>query len=97
MTNRMFPLLSRFQNTVIGTLRNATVLAAAAFPTTIGMTAATFFLPVAAWFFRPVFPLLLLFGFSGAGYICALLYSPVFKKIENKGKEEKTEEEDPEN
>ena len=91
-----FPLLSRFQNTVIGTLRNATVLAAAAFPTTIGMTAATFFLPVAAWFFRPVFPLLLLFGFSGAGYICALVYSPVFKKIENKGKEEKTEEEDPE-
>lgn len=80
-----FPLLARFSNTVFGTLRNAAVLTAASFPRTIGMAAATIVFPLVVLLFKPVLPLLVLLGFTGPGYICALLYSPVFKKIEANG------------
>ena len=82
-----FPLLARFQNTVFGTLRNAAVLAVAAFPRTIGMVAATFLLPVLVLLVRPLVPLMLLFGLSLPGFLCALLYSPYFKKIESRSAE----------
>ncbi len=77
-----FPLLARFRNTVFGTLRNAAVFAVAWLPRTIGMAIAVIVIPAAILIFRPLFPLLLLVGFSGPGYICALLYSPAFKKLE---------------
>ena len=84
-----FPLLARFQNTVFGTLRNAAVFAAAWLPRTIGMAAAVIVLPAAFLLIRPILPLLLLVGMTGPGYICALLYSPAFKKLEG-NVEEKT-------
>ena len=81
-----FPLLSRYTNTVLGTLRNAAVLTVASFPRTIAMTVATIAMPLIVWLFKPVLPLLVLLGISGPGYICALLYSPVFEKIEANAK-----------
>lgn len=89
-----FPLLARFKNSVFGTLRNAAVLAVASFPRTIGMTIATFFLPMAVWFFTPLLPVLVLGGFTLPGYVCAQLYSPIFKKIEKAGGEDVPEEEE---
>ena len=77
-----FPLLARFQNTVFGTLRNAAVFAVAWLPRTIGMAAAAIVLPAAFLLIRPILPLLVLVGMTGPGYICALLYSPAFKKLE---------------
>lgn len=77
-----FPLLARFQNTVFGTLRNAATLVAAAFPRTLGMAVATIAIPLAVMLFAPLAPVLVLVGFSGPGFICALLYSPVFRKME---------------
>ena len=79
-----FPLLSRFGNTVPGTLANAARLAAAAFPRTLGMailSAAPVVLVLTVPF---LLPLLLLFGMTGTGYLCALLYSPLFARIEKK-------------
>lgn len=87
-----FPLLARFTNTVFGTLRNAAVLAAAAFPRTLGMTVASLVIPVAALLFPPVLPVVVLVGLTAPGYVCALLYSPVFAKME--GKTPGAEEED---
>jgi hypothetical protein len=46
------------------------------------MAAAVIVLPVAFLFIRPILPLLVLVGMTGPGYICALLYSPAFKKLE---------------
>ena len=77
-----FPLLARFNNTVLGTLRNAAVLTAASFPRTIGMALVSILFPLVVVLFRPILPLLVLLGFTGPAYVCALLYSPVFKKIE---------------
>lgn len=79
-----FPLLARFRNTVRGTLRNAAILAALALPRTVAMAVVSI-VPVAAiWMFPPVIPVFFFIGFSGPGYLCAFLYSPVFKKIEEK-------------
>ena len=77
-----FPLLARFRNTVFGTLRNAATIAAAVLPRTIAMIAATLALPVLARLFPLMLPVMLLFGIAGPGFICALLYNPVFKKLE---------------
>ncbi len=77
-----FPLLARFSNTVLGTLRNAAVLTVASFPRTIGMAVAMIAFPLVVLLFKPILPLLVLLGFTGPAYICALLYSPVFKRIE---------------
>lgn len=82
-----FPLLSRYRNSVPGTMRNAAVLTAASFPRTVGMAAAVIALPFVILLFKPILPLLVLLGFTGPGYICALLYNPVFKKIEANGTE----------
>lgn len=86
-----FPLLARFNNTVPGTLRNAAVLTAASFPRTIGMAVASIAFPLIVILFKPILPLLVLLGISGPGYVCALLYSPVFKRLEANVKGEDSE------
>lgn len=79
-----FPLLARFNDTIAGTLRNASVLVVGAFPRTLGMAVSVIFLPFAVSMFTPLLPVLLLLGFTGPGYICACLYSPLFAKIEER-------------
>ena len=86
-----FPLLARFNNSVPGTLRNAAVLTVASFPRTIGMVVASIAFPLVVILFKPILPLLVLLGISGPGYVCALLYSPVFKRLEANVKGEETE------
>lgn len=85
-----FPLLARFSNSVPGTLRNAAVLTVASFPRTIGMAVASIAFPLVVIIFKPILPLLILLGISGPGYLCALLYSPVFKRLEANVKGEET-------
>ncbi|MDO5133215.1 MAG: YesL family protein [Eubacteriales bacterium] len=88
-----FPLLARYRNTVRGTLANAARLAAAAFPRALGMavlSAAPVILVLAVPF---LFPLLLLLGLSGTGYACALLYSPLFARLEEGIKPDQEKEE----
>lgn len=87
----VFPLLARFKNSVPGTLRNAAVLTAASFPRTIGMAVVTIAFPLVVILFKPILPLLILLGISGPGYVCALLYNPVFKRLEANAKREETE------
>ena len=80
-----FALEARFVNTVRTTFNNAVILMIAAFPRSLGMLAITL-LPVVLLYFSgtimQLFPLLVMFGISVPGYVCALLYSPVFKKLE---------------
>ena len=86
-----FPLLARFRNTIFGTLRNAAVLAAASFPRTVAMTIVSIVLPLAAWLFKPLIPVLILAGMTGPGFVCALIYSPVFKKLEDRVRSDEPE------
>ena len=79
-----FALLSRYENTVFGTLKNAVSLAVGFFPRTLGMVVFTVAFWVAAIrFIRIGLPLLLLFGLSLPCYVCALLLKGVFEKLED--------------
>jgi uncharacterized membrane protein YesL len=95
----VFPVLSRFSNTIANTIKNSFLMSVLGLPRTLGMiliTGASFALPVlGATLIYRIFPIYLLFGLSLPGFLCALLYSPLFKRFEPEVKDEKmsTEEE----
>jgi uncharacterized membrane protein YesL len=95
----VFPVLSRISNTIANTIKNSFLMSVLGLPRTLGMiliTGASFALPVlGATLIYRIFPLYILFGLSLPGFLCALLYSPLFKRFEPEVKEEKmsTEEE----
>lgn len=78
----VFPVLSKFDNTVKNTIINSFKIALISFPKTILMIV-IYAVPVAIFFvsFRLV-PVAALFGCSGTAYLCAMLYNGVFKKFE---------------
>lgn len=93
----VFPLQSHFVNKVRTTLKNSVLLAVANFPRTMGMGAiwlAGIALTVVSVMAVPqLFPVVLLFGFTGPGYVTCMLVSKPFSKFEPE-KVEPTEEED---
>ena len=89
----VFPLLSRYQNTVFGTIKT-TLAATLAHPfKSLMMTAlmiAPFLLLLATNLGVPV---IATFGLSLCGFLRVMLYDPIFKKLETvKEPEEETEE-----
>ena len=80
----VFPLLARLENTVAGTIRNAARLAISSPPRTLVMALVTLSFPAAARIIPAFLPVEMLFGLTGPGFLCALMYSPVFLKIEEK-------------
>lgn len=90
-----FALLSRYENTIPATIKNAAVLSLAFFPRTIAMLLITVGSALAfAAFYGFLLPLALLMGLSFPGYLCALLYNPVFEKIEANDADHKEENAD---
>lgn len=78
----VFPVLSRFENTIFNTLKNALFMAILSMPKTLLMMV-LHVAPVAVMYFFPsAFPLVLLFGFSVPAYLSAMLYSGTFKRFE---------------
>lgn len=83
----LFALLSRYVNTAGKTMRNAFSLMLGCFPRTLGMVAVwgvDIFINYSLGIHG--IPLLILFGLSLPGFFCALLYNPVFKKLEGDDK-----------
>lgn len=80
----VFPILSRFSNTIARTLINAFSAAIVCFPRTIAMTAVLAAYGFVLWYFPlRLLPILLLFGFIFPWYLCALIYRPVLLRMEN--------------
>lgn len=78
-----FALLSRYENTLGATLKNAVKLAVGFFPRTLGMVVfAAAFWVLAIRFYRIGAPLLLLFGLTLPGYVSVLLMNGIFPQIE---------------
>lgn len=78
----VFPLLSRFENTILQTVKNALLMSILSFPKTLLMLI-VYALPVVAWYFTPMaMPFIFLFGISVPAYAAAMLYSGTFKKFE---------------
>lgn len=97
----VFPLLSHFHNTVLGTIKNAFFVGIMTFPKTILMMIVTALPLILLYQYTQIFPLVVMYGFTGPAYFSAWLYSGTFKKLEPKAiesaeendeKEEKKEE-----
>ncbi len=80
--NWVFVLLSRYQNSIGQTLKNAVVLTVSRPLTSIGMLLIAA-VPVALLFFVPnLMPLVLFMGITAAAYMRATLYSRIFDQLE---------------
>lgn len=78
-----FGLLARFENTVRETLKNAARLSVGNLPRTMGMILVWVVWGAVLLYLHKAAPLaILLYGVSLPGYLCTLLYDPVFKKME---------------
>ena len=87
-----FAMLSRFDDTIYHTLLNAVTLTFAELPRSLEMAVITL-VPLVAFFRVSILlPLLILFGLSVPGYACAMIYDPVFRKIEKQIWEEENAE-----
>ena len=80
-----FALQARDENPVRVTLKNAASLSVAYFPRTLGLL----FFTVTLWllclrYFQIALPVLLMFGLSLPAYIGAMLFNPIFQKLEHK-------------
>lgn len=78
----VFPVLSRFENTVFNTIKNALFMSILSLPKTILMLV-LYALPVVAMYFIPAaMPFVFIFGISAPAYCSAMLYSGTFRKFE---------------
>lgn len=78
----IFPILSRFENTIFNTVKNALFMSILSLPKTVLMMI-IYIVPAAAMYFIPMAtPFVFLFGISAPAYIAAMLYSGTFKKFE---------------
>ena len=89
-----FAMLSRFDDSIYHTLLNAVTLTFAELPRSLEMAVITI-IPLIAFFRVSILlPVLILFGLSVPGYACAMIYDPVFRKIEKQIWEEENAEEE---
>lgn len=78
----VFPILSRFDNSVMNTFKNALFMSILSLPKTILMLI-LYVVPVTAMYFIPMaVPFVFMFGISAPAYFSAMLYSGTFKKFE---------------
>lgn len=79
----MFALQSRYENTVKRTIVNAFRLALANLPRTVVMMIIwIIWILVMVYLHRAALLAFLLYGFSLPGYLCTMLYEPVFVRLE---------------
>lgn len=78
----VFPLLSRFYNTVSGTIKNAFLVSIVNIPYTF-LFVVLAVVPFAVMFFViELAPFILLFGFSAPAYIASIFWSKILRKFE---------------
>lgn len=81
----IFPLLSRFENSVSRTIKNSVMIGILTLPRTVLMAIVCAVPVVLIYFFEQILaPLMLLLGISGPAFVCALIYNKTFKRFEPK-------------
>ena len=88
----VFPLLSRYDNPIRRTLFNALILTFTRLPLTVGMAIITAVPALLLLTVRPLLPVVVLFGLSVPGYVCAMLYRRLFDIIEGRGEGSDTQD-----
>ena len=79
----VFPVLAKFDNTVMRTIKNAFVMSVLQFPKTMLMIVMYVLPPILCVFFIQLFPVVFLFGLSVPAFVSALLYNKFFQKLED--------------
>ncbi len=78
----VFPVLAKFENTVMRTLKNAFFIGVLQFPKTIAMMVLAV-LPVGVFLLFPqITPIVFLFGLTAPAWLSAKMYSGYFRKLE---------------
>lgn len=84
----VFPVLSRFDNSIRNTWKNALFMSVLSLPKTILMVI-IYAVPIVLIFFVPMaIPFVLMFGIAAPAYFCAMLYSGTFKRFEPEEEQE---------
>lgn len=78
----IFPVLSRFDNTIKNTIKNGCIMSIMAAPKAVLMALLTVAPVVLALVTPAILPLVLLFGIALPGFLSAKLYSGTFRKFE---------------
>lgn len=78
----LFPVLSRFVNTIKGTVKNSFLMSVLNLPKTILLILINLIPVVLLFLSMRTMPLLILFGFSLPAYIASILFVKIFKRFE---------------
>jgi uncharacterized membrane protein YesL len=84
----VFPVLSRFDNTVFKTIKNSIFMAILSFPKTVLMITCYAIPFLLLWYVPSSVPVVLMLGISGPAYLAAMIYNGIFKKFEPAKEEE---------
>ena len=79
----VFPVLAKFENTVIRTIKNAFLIGVLQFPKTILMMILSVVPTVVFLLFPQIMPIVFLFGFTAPAWLSAKLYSNYFSRLED--------------
>lgn len=79
----IYPVLAKFDNTILQTIKNAFFIGVLQFPKTILMMVLAVAPFVLLIFFEQLTPIVFLFCFSAPAWVAAKLYSKFFEKLEN--------------
>ncbi|MBR6666678.1 MAG: YesL family protein [Lachnospiraceae bacterium] len=78
----VFPVMGKFENTTLRTLKNALIISIAKFPITLAMIVLNAIPIILMLLFIQILPLILMFGITVPAYIGALMLNKYFKKLE---------------
>lgn len=79
----LYPVLAKFENTVLRTIKNAFFIAVLQFPKTLLMMVLTVLPVVLFLLFQQLVPVIFLFGLSVPAWLSAKLYDKFFQKLED--------------
>ena len=81
-TVHLFPVLSRFENTILNTYRYSFFMGILALPKTVVMMVC-WIIPLVVMIFAPqIMPVVFVLGISGPAFLNAMLYNKTFKRFE---------------
>lgn len=79
----VYPVLAKFSNTTLRTIKNAFFMSIMQFPKTLLMIVIWALPMFLLWLTLRTVPIVFLFGMSGPAWLCAHLYNKFFKKLED--------------
>lgn len=88
----LFPVLSRFENTIVHTFKNSLFMGILTFPKTVLMMACWVIPIIIAVFIPRILPVNFALGISGPVFLNALLYNGTFKRFEPKEEEKEPDD-----